>query len=106
MTELRIDDLTDLAAVVRAMDQIGDQAQQLGDFMRTWVCQRGGFETSDVCLFRPVGDLLGRVAGAFDDFVDDFGSGWADLADGVAQTHRSFVDLEAEVVTGLAAVLA
>jgi hypothetical protein len=106
MTELRIDDLADLAEVVRAMDRIGDQAQQLGDFMRTWVCRRGGFETSDVCLFRPVGALLGRAAGAFDDFVGDFGSGWADLAEGVAQTHRSLVDVEAEVVTGLSAVLA
>ena len=97
MTDLRLDDLTDLTVVVRAMDDVGAQGARLADYLRAWVCRREGFETSDACVFRPVGRGLAALAGAFDDFSSAVGASWSGLTDGVATTHRSLADLEDEL---------
>lgn len=104
--DLRIDDFADLDQLVRALDDVADQSRQLGDYLSRWVCNRSGFETSDACLFRPIGAVLGEVAGAFDDFVVAFERDWRRLADGVLSTERALVDIDDEVVSALDRVLA
>ena len=106
MTDVWIDDFDDLDRVAQAMDQVGDQAQQLGDFMRTWVCRRAGFETSDLCLLRPLGGVVGEVAAAFDDFVGRVGTDWRELAAGVLATRRALADADDQAVSGLERMLA
>lgn len=104
--DLRIDDHSDLDRLTRAMDEVNGQARQLGDYYRTWVCNPAGFETSDVCLFRPLGALVGRLAGVFDDFVHDFERSWGELADGVLATHRGLADVDDEFAAALLRVVA
>ena len=104
--DLRIDDFADLDRLARAMDDLADQSRQLGDYLSRWVCNRSGFETSDVCLFRPIGAVLGQVAGAFDDFTGAFDRDWRRLADGVLATERALADLDDEVVAALDRVVA
>lgn len=99
--DLRIDDFADLVQLARAMDDVADQSRQLGDYLSRWVCHRSGFETSDVCLFRPIGAVLGQVAGAFDDFATAFERDWRRLAGGVLAAERALADIDDEVVTAL-----
>jgi len=104
--DLRIDDHADLGRLTHAMDEVAGQARLLGDYHRTWVCNPAGFETSDVCLFRPLGALVGRLSGAFDDFVRDFDRSWGELADGVLATHRSLADLDDDLAASLLRLVA
>jgi len=104
--DLRIDDHTDLDRLTRAMDEVSAQAGRLGDYHRTWVCNRAGFETSDVCLFRPIGALVGQLAGAFDDFLREFDRGWGEVADGVLATRRSLADLDDDIASTLLQLVA
>lgn len=104
--DLRIDDHSDLDRLTRAMDDVTGQARQLGDYHRTWVCNPAGFETSDVCLFRPLGALVGLLAGAFDDLMRDFERSFGELADGVLATHRALADLDDDLAATLLRVVA
>lgn len=96
MERLRIDEVTDLDRLGAAMAEVGDQTRQLADFAEAWVLRREAFETSDLCLLRPLGWVLGELAGALDDFVGSFRSGWEGLADDLAATRRDLADAEAE----------
>lgn len=97
MERLRIDEVTDLDRLGAAMAEVGDQARQLGHFAEAWVLRREAFETSDLCLLRPLGWVLGELAGALDDFVGSFRSGWEGLGDDLAATRRDLADAEDEV---------
>lgn len=96
MEKLRIDEVSDLDRLGSAMAEAGDQARQLRDFADAWVLRREAFETSDLCLLRPLGWVLGEIAGSLDDFIRLFRSGWEDLADDLAATRHDLADAETE----------
>src|SRR4249919_1349275 len=101
MTDLQIHEFDDLDHLARALDQVGDQARRLSDFVGTWVCQRGAFETSDLCLLQPLAPAVDAVAAAFESFVRGFGGDWSGLADGVLATRRALTDADDQVLATL-----
>ena len=106
MTDVQIHEFDDLDHLARALDDVGDQARRLSDFVSTWVCQRGAFETSDLCLLQPLAPAFDAVAAAFDAFVRGFGGDWSALADGVLATRRALADADDQVLASFAGLTA
>lgn len=105
MTDVQIHDFDHLDRLALRMDQVGDQAARLGDYVGTWVCQRGAFETSRLCLLQPLAPAVDAVAHAFDEFVRGFGADWRGLADAVVTTRRAFADVDDQAAAALEGML-
>ena len=77
---------TDLEGLPAEMDALAEQASAIVAHARTWVCQRAGFEPSELCLLRPLAELMDLVAGAFGAVGMLARADWTDLTDGVRAT--------------------
>lgn len=62
---IEVADWGDLDRLATAMDEVGEQLAATTVYAVGWVCRPDGFETSPVCLLRPLGEVLARVADAF-----------------------------------------
>ena len=68
MTELvRVQEWGDLVELPLAVGRLADGGREVVAYAERWVCQRGGFEPSPVCVLRPLADAADRLAGVFAD---------------------------------------
>ena len=63
--DIDITSWTDLDGLPADIDVLAAQAHEIFDHARAWVCQRGGFEPSPVCLLSPLADLMDVFAHGF-----------------------------------------
>ena len=106
---IRIDDWDDLRALPSAMDDLGAQGDEIVRYARTWVCQRRGFEASEVCVLRPLGQAMELLAEAFGAAGREFADQWAEVRDAVVATTADLErhdDQVAATVAGLGRSLA
>ena len=62
------------------------QAHEIFEHARTWVCQRGGFEPSPVCLLSPLADLMDLFADGFTEVERIAVADWLSIRDAVVAT--------------------
>ena len=77
---------TDLAGLPDDIDVLAAQLSAIAGHARQWVCQGAGFEPSQLCLLRPLADVMDLLAAGFSELeqvgVDDL----ADIRSGVEDT--------------------
>lgn len=84
--DIDITSWTDLDGLPDDIDVLAAQAHEIFEHARTWVCQRGGFEPSPVCLLAPLADLMDVFAAGFSE-VERFAVGdWASIREAVVAT--------------------
>lgn len=106
---IRIDDWDDLRALPSAMDELAAQGEEIVRYATTWVCQRRGFEASEVCVLRPLGLAMELLAEAFEAAGREFADHWAEVRAAVVATTADLErhdDQVAAAVTGLGRGLA
>lgn len=95
--DLDVTSWTDLAGLPADLDVLAEQLTAIARYARRWVCQRGGFEPSRLCLLQPLAELMESLA---DGFLDLERLGLDDLADvrlGVVRTTRELRAVDAWV---------
>jgi hypothetical protein len=92
---------TDLAGLPDDMATLDAQFARICDHARSWVCQRRGFETSPVCLLRPLADILDLVADGVDATERLVREEWADLSAGVRSTSADLRTVDQIVADAL-----
>ena len=75
---------TDLDGLPADVDVLAAQAHEIFEHARTWVCQRGGFEPSPVCLLAPLADLMDLFAQGFTEVERIAVADWQSIRDAVA----------------------
>ena len=80
-TTIEVSDWDDLHRLAGAMDEVGEQMARATSYAVGWMCRPDGFTTSPVCLLRPLGDVLERVAEAFTEAGRVWGDDWQRLHD-------------------------
>ena len=99
---IRIDDWGDLRALPSAMDDLAAQGDEIVRYAATWVCQRRGFETSEVCVLRPLGQAMELLAEAFEAAGREFADHWAEIRAAVVATTADLERHDDQVAAALA----
>ena len=99
---IRIDDWEDLHALPAVLDELGGQCGQIVDHATRWVCQRRGFEASDVCVLRPLAQAMDLLAEAFEAAGREFAERWAEVRDAVLATTAGLERRDDQVAAGVA----
>ncbi|PWN04809.1 hypothetical protein DJ010_04160 [Nocardioides silvaticus] len=102
--QIDITSWTDLDGLPADLDVLAAQAQQVFTHARTWVCQRGGFEPSPVCLLAPLADLMDVVARAFTEVEEIAVADWRSIRDAVVATTADLKAVDAQVADRMPAV--
>ena len=76
----------DLDGLPADIDVLATQAHEIFEHARTWVCQRGGFEPSPVCLLSPLGDLRDVFAQGFTEIERIAVADWLSIRDAAVAT--------------------
>jgi hypothetical protein len=76
----------DLDGLPADIDVLAAQAQEIFEHARTWVCQRGGFEPSPICLLSPLAELMDVFAQGFTEVERIAVADWLSIRDAVAAT--------------------
>lgn len=84
--DIDISSWTDLDGLPGDIDVLATQAHDIFDHARTWVCQRGGFEPSPVCLLSPLADLMDLFADGFTEVERIAVADWLSIRDAVVAT--------------------
>ena len=74
---------TDLDGLPGDIDVLARQAHEIFEHARTWVCQRGGFEPSPICLLGPLADLMDVLAQGFTEVEQVAVADWQSIRDAV-----------------------
>ena len=67
------DELEQLAG---AMGEVGEEMARTTAYAVAWMCRPDGFDTSPVCLLRPLAEVLERVGEAFEEAGRRWGDDW------------------------------
>ncbi len=95
---------TDLEGLPDDMAALDAQFAALTEHATTWVCQRAGFEPSDLCLFRPLAEAMDWLAAAFGWTRRTVADEWSDLQAGVAATTADLRTVDQMVADALPVV--
>lgn len=87
-TTIEVTGWADLEGLAEAMGEVGEQMAATTSYAVTWVCRPDGFETSPVCLLRPLAQVLGLVAQAFGEAGRLWGEDWRRLEDATRESGR------------------
>lgn len=95
---------TDLDGLPADIDVLADQAHDVFDYARRWVCQRGGFEPSPVCLLAPLADLMDLFAAGFTEVEEHAVADWRSIRDAVVATTADLKAIDQMVADWLPVV--
>lgn len=95
---------TDLDGLPADIDVLADQAHEMFEHARAWVCQRGGFEPSPICLLAPLAELMDVFAQGFTEVEQIAVADWRSIRDGVAATTADLKAVDQLVADWLAVV--
>lgn len=84
--DIDITSWTDLDGLPADIDVLAAQAHEIFEHARTWVCQRGGFEPSPVCLLAPLAELMDVFAQGFTEVERLAVADWQSIRDAVLAT--------------------
>lgn len=84
--DIDITSWTDLDGLPHEIDLLADQARQLFEHARTWVCQRAGFAPSPVCLLAPLAELMEVFAAGFTEVEERAVADWQSIRAAVVAT--------------------
>ncbi len=84
--DIDITSWTDLDGLPDDIDVLAAQAHEIFEHARTWVCQRGGFEPSPICLLAPLADLMDVFANGFGEVEQVAVADWQSIRDAVVAT--------------------
>ena len=76
----------DLDGLPADLDVLAAQAHEIFEHARTWVCQRGGFEPSPVCLLSPLAELMDVFAQGLTEVERVAVADWKSIRDAVVAT--------------------
>ncbi len=84
--DIDITSWTDLDGLPADIDMLADQAHEIFEHARAWVCQRSGFEPSPICLLAPLADLMDVFAQGFTEVEQIAVADWRSIRDAVVAT--------------------
>ena len=84
--DIDITSWTDLDGLPDDIDVLAAQAHEIFEHARTWVCQRGGFQPSPICLLSPLADLMDVFANGFGEVERVAVADWHSIRDAVVAT--------------------
>jgi hypothetical protein len=102
--QIDIPSWTDLDSLPADIDVLTAQAEQVFAHARTWVCQRGGFEPSPVCLLSPLADLMDVLAQGFTEVEGLAVADWRSVREAVVAASADLKAVDALVADWLPAV--
>ncbi|MCW2814744.1 MAG: hypothetical protein JWN84_2199 [Nocardioides sp.] len=73
-TTIEVAAWAELDQLAAAMGEVGDEMARTTAYAVAWMCRPDGFDTSPVCLLRPLGEVLERIGAAF----EEAGRTWRD----------------------------
>jgi hypothetical protein len=89
--ELWISNESDMFSLQTAMSEVGTQAITIETYVDQWVCQKDGFEPTDICVLKPLAAAMDALKGAFDQGVTTFFDRWDSVREEAA---RAVQDIE------------
>lgn len=102
--DIDITSWTDLDGLPDDIDVLAAQAHAIFDHARTWVCQRGGFEPSPVCLLSPLAALMDLFADSFTEVERIAVADWLSIRDAVVATTADLKAIDQMVADWLPVV--
>lgn len=103
--EIVIRNLDVMRDLIDGMQETGLQGYDLVSYTSTWVCQKDGFEPSDVCALKPFAAAMDVIEESLDEAYAIFQSRWSALTEGVAAAVMDFERQDDHVVDSMDGLL-